>query len=45
MNVTIAGTTFDGHEYDERGDVLYLSAGTPRTAARMIATPEALVAA
>ena len=22
MNLTIAGTTFDQHEYDERGDVL-----------------------
>ncbi len=40
MNVTIAGTTFDQHEYDERGDVLYLSAGPPRAAARTIATPE-----
>lgn len=40
MNVTIAGTTFDQHEYDERGDVLYLSAGDPRAAARTIATPE-----
>ncbi len=40
MNITIAGTTFDQHEYDERGDVLYLSAGTQRAAARTIATPE-----
>jgi uncharacterized protein YuzE len=40
MNVTIAGTTFDQHEYDECGDVLYLSAGAPRTATRTIATPE-----
>ena len=40
MNVTIAGTTFDQHEYDERGDVLYLSSGAPRTAARTIATSE-----
>jgi uncharacterized protein YuzE len=40
MNVTIAGTTFDHHEYDRRGDVLYLSAGVPRAAARTIATPE-----
>jgi uncharacterized protein YuzE len=40
MNVTIAGTTFDQHEYDERGDVLYLSAGDPQAAARTIATPE-----
>lgn len=40
MNVTIAGTTFDQHEYDERGDVLYLSTGAPRVPARTIATPE-----
>jgi uncharacterized protein YuzE len=40
MTVTIAGTSFDQHEYDERGDVLYLSAGAPREAARTIATPE-----
>jgi uncharacterized protein YuzE len=40
MNVTIAGTTFDQHEYDERGDVPYLSTGAPRAAARTIATPE-----
>ena len=25
MSVTIAGITFEHHEYDERGDVLYLS--------------------
>ena len=40
MNVTIAGTTFDQHEYDARGDVLYLSAGEPRSVARTLATPE-----
>ena len=40
MNVTIAGTTFDQHEHDERGDVLYLSAGAPQVPARTIATPE-----
>lgn len=40
MNVTIAGTTFDQHEYDQRGDVLYLSAGRPRAAARTVSTPE-----
>jgi hypothetical protein len=36
MSVTIAGITFDHHDYDERGDVLYLSAqgyaGPPATA-------------
>jgi uncharacterized protein YuzE len=40
MTVTIAGISFDEHEYDARGDVLYLSVGPPREAARTIATPE-----
>ena len=40
MTVTIAGTSFDQHQYDEHGDVLYLSVGSPREAARTIATPE-----
>jgi uncharacterized protein YuzE len=40
VTVTIAGTSFDQHEYDERGDVLYLSVGAPREASRTIATPE-----
>jgi uncharacterized protein YuzE len=40
VNLTIAGISFDQHEYDERGDVLYLSVGPPREAARTIATPE-----
>ena len=40
MTVTIAGTSFDQHEYDERGDVLYLSVGPPREGTRTIATPE-----
>jgi len=40
MTITIAGTAFDQHEYDERGDVLYLSVGDPREASRTIATPE-----
>jgi uncharacterized protein YuzE len=40
MTLTIAGTTFNQHEYDERGDVLYLSVGDPREAPRTIATPE-----
>jgi uncharacterized protein YuzE len=40
MTVTIAGTSFDQHEYDARGDVLYLSVGDPQEAARTIATPE-----
>jgi uncharacterized protein YuzE len=40
MSLTIAGTVFDQHEYDERGDVLYLSVGAPQKPARTIATPE-----
>lgn len=40
MTITVAGVSFDQHEYDERGDVLYLSVGPPREAARTIATPE-----
>jgi uncharacterized protein YuzE len=40
MTVTIAGISFDQHEYDEHGDVLYLSVGSPRAAFRTIATPE-----
>jgi uncharacterized protein YuzE len=40
MTVTIAGISFDHHEYDERGDVLHLSVGQPREAFRTIATPE-----
>jgi uncharacterized protein YuzE len=40
MSVTIAGVNFDHHHYDDRGDVLYLSVGAPREAARTVATPE-----
>lgn len=40
MSITIAGTAFDQHEYDERGDVLYLSVGSPQTPSKTIATPE-----
>jgi uncharacterized protein YuzE len=40
MTLTIAGTRFDQHQYDERGDVLYLNVVPPREAARTIATPE-----
>jgi uncharacterized protein YuzE len=40
MAVTVAGTSFDQHEDDEHADVLYLSVGSPREAARTIATPE-----
>jgi uncharacterized protein YuzE len=41
MSITIAGTTFEDHHYDQRGDVLYLSVahyqGPP---ARATSTPE-----
>lgn len=40
MGVTIAGVRFDNHEFDDRGDVLYLSVGPPRDPARTVATPE-----
>ena len=40
MSIAIAGTTFDRHDYDERGDVLILSVGAPKAAARTVATPE-----
>jgi hypothetical protein len=40
MSVTIAGIRFDQHDYDERGDVLYLSVegyeGPPATATRAL---------
>jgi hypothetical protein len=29
VTVTIAGISFDSHEYHDRGDVLYLSVGAP----------------
>ena len=41
MSITIAGTTFEHHHYDQRGDVLYLSVadykGPP---AKAFSTPE-----
>lgn len=40
MSVTIAGVSFDHHHYDDRGDVLYLSVGSPREPAHTLATPE-----
>ena len=41
MTVTIAGIRFDHHEYDERGDVLYLDVeGYQGNPARAFATPE-----
>jgi uncharacterized protein YuzE len=42
MTVTIAGIEFDHHDYDERGDTLYLSVGPPRRdpPGRALETPE-----
>jgi YD repeat-containing protein len=41
MSVTVAGISFETHEYDERGDVLYLSvAGYQGPPARSYASPE-----
>lgn len=34
MTITIAGIDFDYHDYDERGDVLYLTWQSPRTRLR-----------
>lgn len=41
MSVTIAGTNFEHHHYDERGDVLYLSVTQQQEPpARALSTPE-----
>jgi uncharacterized protein YuzE len=41
MTITIAGIDFDFHDYDERGDVLYLHIGAPeKPAAKAFETPE-----
>ncbi len=40
MSVTIGGIAFDEHEYDDRGEVLYLSVGPTQEPARTWATPE-----
>jgi uncharacterized protein YuzE len=41
MTITIAGIDFDYHDYDERGDVLYLHVGEPKDPpARALETPE-----
>jgi uncharacterized protein YuzE len=38
--ITIAGIDFDYHDYDERGDVLFLHVGEPKPPARAFETPE-----
>ncbi len=41
MTITIAGIDFDYHDYDERGDVLYLHVGQPKKPpAKAFETPE-----
>jgi uncharacterized protein YuzE len=40
MTLTIAGIEFDHHDYDERGDTLYLHAGPSREPARALETSE-----
>lgn len=40
MTVRVGGVEFDHVVYDDRGDVLYLSVGEPREAARQEASPE-----
>jgi uncharacterized protein YuzE len=40
MKLTIAGIEFNHHDYDERGDTLYLHVGPPREPARALETPE-----
>lgn len=41
MKITIAGIDFDYHDYDERGDVLFLHVGAPKEPpAKAWETPE-----
>lgn len=40
MKITIAGIDFDYHDYDERGDVLFLHVGEPKQPAKAFETPE-----
>lgn len=41
MKITIAGIEFDYHDYDERGDVLFLHVGKPKERpAKAFETPE-----
>jgi len=40
MTITVDGIEFDDYEYDDRGDVLYLSIGKPQVPAETDATPE-----
>jgi uncharacterized protein YuzE len=40
MKIVLAGIEFDHHDYDERGDSLYLHVGAPREPARALETCE-----
>lgn len=41
MKITVVGIDFDYHDYDERGDVLFLHVGRPwQPPARAFETPE-----
>lgn len=41
MTITIAGIDFDYHDYDDRGDLLFLHVGEPKEPpARALETPE-----
>jgi len=40
MTIVIADIEFDHFHYDDRGDVLYLSVGSPREPAEAFETPE-----
>lgn len=41
MKITIAGIEFDHHDYDERGDVLFLHVGKPKEpSVKTFETPE-----
>ena len=40
MTIQIGAITFDEAEYDDRGDVLYLSVGEPKPAAETLETSE-----
>jgi hypothetical protein len=39
----VIGIVFDDHDFDERGDTLYLHVGPPSEPARAIETPEGQV--
>lgn len=40
MSISVLGIEFDHHDYDDRGDTLFLHVGPPREPARTVETPE-----